>query len=322
MNKTVIIGSGFSSGVLTKVLDQNSNLLIFDKSRGPGGRSSTRRVENIGLFDHGLQYISPTIKEFDFFLNQNLKSSIKEWSGNFHVFEDNKTIDSKKYIGKLGNNSFVKDLLSTKVEYLKELIGLERRNNKWTLQFKDKDTQDCERLILTIPLEQCQKITNPLNLGLNFEGSMEPNLTAMIAFDKPLEISSVGIKFQKNPILGWAGNESSKLRIGNNKNLELWTLQSSLNFAKKYCHIYRDKKEEVLELMIQEFFTLLKIKNVETSYRDLHGWLYAFKNQDFSKRFYWNKDINLGICGDWMSGPKAEDAWNSAALLANQINSS
>ena len=64
MNKTVIIGSGFSSAVLTKVLDQNSNLLIFDKSRGPGGRSSTRRVEHIGLFDHGLQYISPTIKEF------------------------------------------------------------------------------------------------------------------------------------------------------------------------------------------------------------------------------------------------------------------
>ena len=322
MNKTVIIGSGFSSAVLTKVLDQNSNLLIFDKSRGPGGRSSTRRVENIGLFDHGLQYISPTIKEFDFFLNQNLKSSIKEWSGNFRIFEDNKTIDSKKYIGKLGNNSFVKDLLSTKVEYLKELVGLERRNNKWTLQFKDKDTQDCERLILTIPLEQCQKITNPLNLGLNFEGSMEPNLTAMIAFDKPLEIPSVGIKFQKNPILGWAGNESSKLRIGNNKNLELWTLQSSLDFAKKYCHIYRDKKEEVLELMIQEFLNLFEIKNVEISHKDIHGWLYAFKIKDFFNKFYWNKDINLGICGDWMCGPKAEDAWSSATLLANQINNS
>lgn len=322
MNKTVIIGSGFSTAVLTKFLDQRSNLLIFDKSRGPGGRSSTRRVENIGLFDHGLQYISPTKKEFDFFLNQNLKSSIKEWSGNFHVFEEGKTINSKKYIGKLGNNNFVKDLLSTKVDYLKELVGLERRNNKWTLQFKDKDTQDCERLILTIPLEQCQKIINPLNLGLNFKGSMEPNLTAMIAFNKTLKISSYGIRFKKNSVLGWAGNESSKARIGNNENLELWTLQSSLDFAKKYCHTYRDKKEEVLELMIREFFTLFKIKNVEVSYKDIHGWLYAYKNKDFSKSFYWNKDINLGICGDWMCGSKAEDAWSSATLLANQINSS
>lgn len=322
MKKTIIIGSGFASAVLTKALDQSSNLLIFDKSRGPGGRSSTRRVENIGLFDHGLQYISPTKKEFDFFLNQNLKSSIKEWNGNFHVFEDSKTIDSKKYIGKLGNNDFVKDLLSTKVEYLKELEGLERRNNKWTLQFKDKGTQDCEKLILTIPLEQCQKIINPLNLGFNFEGSMEPNLTAMIAFNKPLKISSAGIKFQKNSILGWAGNESSKLRIGNNNNLELWTLQSSLDFAKKYCDIYKNKKEEVLKIMIQEFLSLLEIKNVEISHKDIHCWLYAFKSKDFSNTFYWNKDINLGICGDWMCGPKAEDAWTSATLLANQINNS
>jgi renalase len=322
MFKTVIIGSGFSSAVLTKALDQKSNFLIFDKSRGPGGRSSTRRVENIGFFDHGLQYISPTIKDFDFFLNQHLKSSIKEWSGNFHLFEDSKSIDSKKYIGKLGNNDFVKDLLSTKVEYLKELLGLERTNNKWTLQFKDKTAQECERLILTVPLEQCQKITNSLNLDLNFEGSMEPNLTAMIAFNKPLKISSSGIKFKKNPILGWAGNESSKLRVGNNSSLELWTLQSSLGFAKKYCHIYRDKKEEVLELMIREFLTLLEIKNVEISHKDIHGWLYAFKSKDFSNKFYWNKDINLGICGDWMCGPKAEDAWSSATLLANQINNS
>ena len=228
----------------------------------------------------------------------------------------------KKYIGKLGNNSFVKDLLSTKVEYLKELVGLERRNNKWTLQFKDKDRQDCERLILTIPMEQCQKITNSLNLNLNFEASMEPNLTAMIAFNKPLKIPFAGIKFQKNPILGWAGNESSKLRIGNNKNLELWTLQSSLDFAKKYCHIYRDKKEEVLELMIQEFLNLFEIKNVEISHKDIHGWLYAFKIKNFFNKFYWNKDINLGICGDWMCGPKVEDAWSSATLLANQINNS
>ena len=50
---TIIVGAGFSSAVLSKLLN-SKNLLIFDKGRGPGGRSSTRRVENIGFFDHGL----------------------------------------------------------------------------------------------------------------------------------------------------------------------------------------------------------------------------------------------------------------------------
>ena len=321
LNKTILIGAGFSSAVLSRLIN-NKNLLIFDKGRGPGGRASTRRVDNVGFFDHGLQYISPRTKEFDLFLNQYLKSSIKEWSGNFRYFENGETMKGKKYIGKLGNNDFVKDLIATKVEYLKELLKIKRKNNKWILQFKDKNVQECERLILTIPMEQCQNVTKSLNLDLNFQGSMEPNLTAMIGFNKSLKVHSCGVKFQKNSVLGWAGNESSKLRMGNNNNLELWTLQSSLNFAKKYCHIYRDQKEEVLKLMTQEFLDLLKIQNVEISHKDIHGWLYAFKKKDFSKKFYWNGDINLGICGDWMSGPKAEDAWIGATLLANQINNS
>jgi renalase len=322
MSKTVIIGSGFSSAVLTKILDQNNDILIFDKSRGPGGRSSTRRVENIGFFDHGLQFISPKKKEFDFFLNQYLESFIKEWNGDFRLFEENKIIDKKKYIGKLGNNDFVKNLIGSEVSYLKELFSVERVNNKWILQFKDKSIQECGKLILTIPLEQCQKVIGSLGLNLNFEGSMEPNLTAMIGFKKSLGLTSCGIRFQKSSILGWAANESSKLRIGNNENFELWTLQSNLDFANKYFNIYRDKKEEVIELMIQEFVTLLKVQNVEVVHKDIHGWLYAFKNKDFTEKYYWNSNIKLGICGDWMCGSKAEDAWSSATLLANQINSS
>ena len=251
MSKTVIIGSGFSSAVLTRALKQNSDTLVFDKSRGPGGRSSTRRVENVGFFDHGLQFISPKTEEFDFFLNQYLKSFTKEWKGDFRIFEENKIINKKKYIGKFGNNDFVKNLIAFEVNYLKELSRIERASNTWILQFKDKSVQECEKLILTIPLEQCQKVTSSLGLNLNFEGSMEPNLTTMIGFKKPLGLKSCGIKFQKNSILGWAANESSKLRVGNNSSLELWTLQSSLDFANKYCHIYRDKKEEVMGLMIR-----------------------------------------------------------------------
>lgn len=322
MNKTIIIGSGFSSAVLNKKLNKKNNILIFDKSRGPGGRSSTRRVENIGFFDHGLQFISPKSQEFSFFLNQHLSSSIKNWKGDFLSFEENKKINKKKYIGKLGNNDFVKDLMDKNVNYLKELLSIKRNKNEWVLLFKDKSIQECKQLILTIPSEQCQKIVKSLNLNLNFNGKMQPNLTVMIAFKKNLGVKLSGIKFEKNSILGWAANESSKLRIGNNENFELWTLQSSLDFADKYCLTYKNKKEEVMKLMINEFITLLKIKNIDIVHKDIHGWLYAYKNNNFTEKFYWNNETKLGICGDWMCGSKAEDAWSSATLLANQINNS
>ena len=321
MNKISIIGSGFSSAVLSKNLKEK-NVLIFDKSRGPGGRSSTRRVEHVGVFDHGLQFICPKKKEFKLFLKQHLTSFVKEWDGEFILFEDNKKIEKKKYIGKSGNNDFVKKLISSSVHYQKELLSIEKKDKKWLLEFKDNSKQECEKLILTIPLEQCQKIIAPLNLDFKIIGSMEPNLTVMIGFDKSLGISANGFKFEKNSILGWAANESSKIRSENNPNLELWTLQSSLFFAQKKFQDYRSNKEEVINLMVGELFNLFNIKNANIVHKDIHGWLYAFKKENFSQKFYWNEEINLGICGDWMCGSKAEDAWSSASALADQINNS
>ena len=321
MNKITIIGSGFSSAVLSKNLKEK-DVLIFDKSRGPGGRSSTRRVEHVGVFDHGLQFICPKKKEFKLFLKQHLTSFVKEWDGEFILFEENKKIEKKKYIGKSGNNDFVKKLISSNVHYQKELLSIEKKDKKWLLEFKDNSKQECEKLILTIPLEQCQKIIAPLNLDFKIIGSMEPNLTVMIGFDKSLGISANGFKFEKNSILGWAANESSKIRSENNPDLELWTLQSSLSFAQKKFQDYRDNKEEVINLMVGELFNLFNIKNANIVHKDIHGWLYAFKKENFSHKFYWNEEINLGICGDWMCGSKAEDAWSSASALADQINNS
>ena len=321
MSKTVLIGAGFSSAVLSKKI-KNNNLIIYDKGRAAGGRSSTRRVDSVGVFDHGLQFISPKEKEFELFLQHYLMYFVKEWKGEFFLFEQNRKIYKKKYIGKSGNNDFVKDLISTNVYYQKELLSIKRASNKWFLEFADNSKDECEKLILSIPLEQCQKIILPLNLDFKVIGSMEPNLTTMLGFDKSLKIPANGFEFEKNSILSWAANESSKIRSENNPDLELWTLQSSLFFAQKKFKNYRDNKQEVINLMVREFFNLFNIKNVNIIHKEIHGWLYAFKKENFSQKFYWNKEINLGICGDWMCGSKAEDSWSSASALADQINNS
>ena len=321
MNKLTIIGSGFSAGALSRSIN-DKDIMIFDKSRGPGGRSSTRRVENIGVFDHGLQFIIPKEKKFELFLNNYLNSFVKQWDGDCICFEENKKIEGKKYIGRAGNNDFVKNLINTKVYYQKELISIKKTKDFWLLNFKDGTKNECEKLALTIPLEQCRKITQTAQLDLKFEGDMEPNLTVMVASDKNLKISGNGFKFNNNSILGWVANESSKLREVNNPNLELWTLQSSLIFAQKNIQEYRLKKEEIINLMIDEFMNIFNIKNINIVHKDIHGWLYAYKLEKFKSDFFWNKEINLGICGDWMCGSTAESAWRSATGLADQINNS
>ena len=322
MYESIIIGAGFSSAILNLKL-KDKNIKVFDKGRGPGGRSSSRRIVNIGVFDHGLKYISLKNQSFKFFLDQYLSPFVKKWKSKIFFFEENKILVETKYIGNRGNSDFVKFFFNKNVIFLKELESIKNNNkNVWTLYFKDKTKEQCKKLILTIPLEQCQKIIEPLNLNLNLLGSMSPNLTVMIAFEKSLKISFDLIKFSKNFILKRALNESSKNRSENNPNFELWTLESTLFFAEKHCPNYKEKKNEIMNLMISEFLNLFNIKNNNIVHKDIHSWLYAFKKENSVQNFYWNNKLKLGICGDWMCGSAAESAWRSATGLADQINKS
>ena len=201
-------------------------------------------------------------------------------------------------------------------------MSVKKVNNNWISKFSDGSNFESKILVLTTPLEQCKKIVETNKIDLELEGQMEPNLTVMVAFDKNLEILGNAFKFNKNSILGWVANESSKLREANNPNLELWTLQSSLIYAQKNIQEYRLKKEQIMNLMIDEFMNIFNIKNINIVHKDIHGWLYAYKLEKFENDFFWDKEINLGICGDWMCGSTAESAWRSAIGLADQINKS
>jgi predicted NAD/FAD-dependent oxidoreductase len=321
-NKIVIIGAGFSAAVFS-VLIQGSDLKIFDKGRGPGGRSSTRRVDNIGIFDHGLQFINSENKEFINFLKKNLSNWIKEWNGDFVDFDKNKKLPkSNKYIGINGNNDFVKKLISVPSNYNKELLKISKDAGKWLLEFADRSQEIADILVLTIPMEQCKNITQSLNINFLFKGSMEPNITTMIAFESTKSIKTSGYLFKTNNILAWAANESSKSRDLNADSLQLWTLQSSKSFANDNCKNFKIEKLSIMNYMIKEFSNILDISAMKIIHKDAHSWLYAYKKDLFEKEFFWDEQLKLGICGDWMCGSKAEDSWRSASMLANQINNS
>ena len=91
MKNIAIIGAGLSAASLSNFIKKD--LDIYEKSRGAGGRCSTRRVENVGLFDHGLQYIKNPSSEFKKMLND-----YSVWQGNFKTFEnDQKQTGHKVY---------------------------------------------------------------------------------------------------------------------------------------------------------------------------------------------------------------------------------
>ena len=78
-----ILGSGIAGSTIANLLSKKYSVHIFDKARGPGGRSSNKRFNKNLSFDHGVQYITPKSKKFKQFTQKLFKKKIlKTWDGN------------------------------------------------------------------------------------------------------------------------------------------------------------------------------------------------------------------------------------------------
>ncbi len=255
-----IIGAGFSAGILNYFLKEEVD--FYEKSRGVGGRCSTRKVDDVGLFDHGLQYIQNPDHEF-----KNILDNYSIWQGDFKIFHNNKVQNEldkeKRIINEGGNNLLVKNLFKNKNIFLnKELKSIEKKSDYLHLTFNDGTEEDYKTVIITAPFQQAYNLTKKYteHYFSKFNYSMQPNLTMMIAFNKSLNLNLSAISFEDDDVLGFAANENTKKRDLINKNLELWTIQSSLKYALKNIQEYRNNKQNLIDEMLKNFLTKLKIE--------------------------------------------------------------
>ena len=69
---------------------------------------------------------------------------------------------------------------------------------------------------------------------------MEPNITTMLAFKNQRSVPVSSIKFNDD-VLTWAAFENSKNRFYSSNSL--WTLQSSIRWARKNINRYKKSKK-------------------------------------------------------------------------------
>ena len=320
MKSIAIIGAGFSAATLSYFVKKD--LDFYEKSRGAGGRCSTRRVDEVGLFDHGLQYIKSSNFEFKEMLND-----YSVWQGNFKIFENNQLkddVDKERIIHESGNNLLVKNLFKNKNVFVnKELISIDKKSDHLQLTFKDDTQEQYKTVIITAPFQQAHDLTKQYTESYfsKFNYFMQPNLTVMVAFNKSLKLDLSAIHFENDDVLGFAANENTKKKNLINKNLELWTIQSSLKYSIKNIREYRNNKQVLIDETLKSFASKLKINisKEQIHYSDIHGWRYSYNLNTAKPNCYWDSNLRLGICGDWFSGSNAESAFLNAKQLANLI---
>jgi renalase len=322
MKDFCIIGSGISGATIASFLSKKYSLDVYDKARGVGGRSSNKKLNKNESFDHGLQYISPKSTQFKRFINDLVKKKIlKNWVGRHVFLNTNKKEDKKhiKIIGKKGNNAISKYLLKNiNCNFNSEVIKIFNKKNVWEISFSDGSTKYYKSIILTCPFPQLKKLSKQYikHSFINKRIKMDANITVMIATKKNKH--SVSSYFFNDKILGWAGNENSKMRFYSRN--DLWTLQSTYSWANKEIDKNRENKKLNTKIMIELFFKLTGIKKTKILFSSNHGWKYSSNSKPLRIKSYWNSSLNLGVCADWFVGPRLESGWISAQDLFNKIN--
>ncbi len=322
MSNYCVIGSGISGATIANLLSKKNSVHIYDKARGPGGRCSFKRINNFEGFDHGAQYISPKSIQFRKFIEKLLKKKIlKIWSGK-HVYLNKIKKKNKKHvkiIGTRGNNDISKYLIKNiQCFFHSELEKIKFINNKWKLDFKNNQTKYYDNLIITCPFPQLKKLTKKFikDPFVNKKIKMDANITVMIKIKKSNK--NISSFLFNDKILGWAAKENSKKRFKNK--YDLWTLQSTYQWANKRINKNKENKEDNSKILIDKFFKLSGIKKTKILNSLNHGWKYSSNSRPLKLKSYWNTKLNLGVCADWFVGPRVEAGWISANDLFKKIN--
>ena len=314
-----VLGSGVAGSTIANLLSKKYSVHVFDKARGPGGRSSNKRFKNNLSFDHGVQYISPKSKLFIKYIQKLYKNKIlKSWDDNHLDFTFEKKPFSTKYIGRKANNDLVKyNLKNIKQSFASPIEKIDFKKYFWEITLKNKSKHQFKSLIITCPFPQLKKLAkNYLDKNiLKLKVQMQPNITVMLALKNQKNLPISSIKFNDD-ILAWAANENSKKRF--KSNINLWTLQATLKWSKKTINKYKNDKS-IMNKLITRFIKLTGFEKNKIIFKKIHGWKYSYNYEKTPYLSIWNKKINLGVCGDWFNGPKVENAWLSANDLARKI---
>lgn len=298
--KIAIIGAGFSGCNLYDNLKlQFEDITIFEKSRGVGGRLSTKYIDD-KFIDHGAPFLVPITEDLKAFCSDLVKNKVIK-----NRYDEFLPINGMNQICKFLINE--KDL-KTNTKITKAIF----ENNKWILTDENKNIyKDFDKLFLTIPATQI------LEMDIKLEEELEKELS-QIKYDSVFSLilySKEDLKLNENKIY----ENKNVLNIINNskkysyKDFSSYVIHSSKDFANS---LNLKTKDEICEIFLETFEKDLK-DEIRSFNIIPHLWKFAFIKNSLDIPYFINKDKTLGICGDYFNFSNLEASLSSSELLGN-----
>ena len=306
MPSVAVVGAGLAGLACAEALQAaGCHVRLFDKGRGPGGRMSTRRVPWNGsdiAFDHGAQYMTARDPAF--------AAQLAAWH-QAGIVAPWPAAGADAWVGTPAMNAPVATLASQfAVAYTCRVKGLARGDHKWLLHGDGCTDEGFDQVVVAVPAEPAAGLLIDHHVVFAAEAratSSQPCWTVMAAFDQPLPIAADRI--QGSGAVLWAARNSAK---PGRKGPEAWVIQASPAWS--LAHLGADP-DIIVESLLTGLAAMTGTDLPAPIISQAHSWLYA-RSGASGRGCLWDRGLNLGVCGDWLLGPRVECAWLSGRGLA------
>lgn len=314
-----IIGAGIAG--LTAALrarEAGFTPMIFEKSRGPGGRLASKRTQDGASVDMGAQFFTVRNPRFKALLADYAgEEALQLWDATLWHENTQGVVDrfhqAQRYVGTPRMTAVTRALSANlAINAGTRITAVTPGPDGWTLT-TDQDPQGpFSRVIITAPPEQARALlAESLVASLALEDfRMLPCWTLALRFDEALTPGFDGMQLA-HECLGWVARNTSKPQRGV---AEWWVLHA--NSAWSATH-QDSGSGEVAAAMTTAFRQRFDIRQAASDYL-VHRWLYARPAGGPTPGFLSTAEGGIGLCGDWLAGGRVEGAFESADALAGE----
>ena len=318
-----VIGAGISGLMCARTLqDHGMKVSVFEKSRGPGGRMSTRRTDEGFQFDHGAQYFTARDERFRRYVDSWRHDGIvAPWNGRMVVLEAGKVTAEKhgtdRYVAVPGMNSICRHLASDlEVHFASKVTAPKRIGDQWQLtDDAGGELGSFDSVIVSAPASQTVELLAEVS-GLSDQAKlakMSGCWAVMLALAETLQHPFDGA-FVHGSSLSWIARSSN--RPGRSPLPETWVLHASPEWSES--NIERSPADVEAELLT-EFWRVIDSPAKQVRYSTAHRWRFALPTMPLESRCLFDNEVQIGACGDWCGGPRVEGAFLSGAAAAGRI---
>lgn len=313
--KIAILGCGVTGLSAARELREHGiDVKLFDKSRGVGGRMSTR-YSGAWEFDHGAQFFTVQDPDFKAAIDEAISAgAVAPWPAKALYLTGGKVsadTGRARYVGQPRMNALPKYWADGFDIDLGRRVSAITRSGKWWLTFEDgSKAQGFDGVILTLPPAQAHALLPPdfRNRDALAATKMHACFSLMVGLKDPIFPAWESLRVKNLPI-DWIAINHTK--PGRSQNVGTIVIHSEAGWSDAHVEADRDW---VRTVMLEAASALMGLPLAEAPHIALHRWLYASNKSSPDVSFL--KEDGLVVAGDWCLGGRVQSAWLSGRAAA------